>query len=642
MSVYPDKAAFQTHLETLGVDQETLLMDVEPTISLGRHGELEEANRARDARALHTLPELAVDEDLEVGASGDLTILETLGEGGMGVVRLARQVALDREVAVKTTRADVGEAAARSLLQEAYVTGYLEHPNIIPIYMVGRTPKGAPLIVMKRVEGRSWLEMLEASADDGPPEDLTRHVEILMQVASATWFANSRGVIHRDIKPDNVMLGDYGEVYLLDWGIAATSRDDRPLLPRLEETRQLRGTPGYMAPEMAEQELELIDERTDVYLLGATLHHILTGRPRHKPGTLLQMLFAAHRSEPYEYGQGVPDELGAIANRACHRDRDQRFATAREFRDALENFLEHRQSVALSDAACDKLEVLQGLLGADETAPRAIHDTYGECRFGFYEALRTWPENEGARQGLQRCLEAMIAYHLAQENLEAAKACLEELPESREGLSEQIQELEERLKKRQHDLKRLERLERALDLSTARGSRSLLMIALGIIWTATSFYAAVRVEQGWVTAAEDLRHHMTSGLRNLAVGGGLILLFRKRFFANRANVRLVYLFWTMLAVVAFFRWTTWYLEADLFLARIGDMVIYVLALVAVGLMSDLRICLIASAFGAGAVASVIWPEWILYFNSVATALTFAGFAWIWRPQRTATEETAGQ
>jgi eukaryotic-like serine/threonine-protein kinase len=157
------------------------------------------------------------------------------------------------------------------------------------------------------------------------------------------------------------------------------------------------------------------------------------------------------------------------------------------------------------------------------------------------------------------------------------------------------------------------------------------MIILGIIWTATSLMAAVRVDLGLITEAEDLRNHMTSGVRNLVVGVILILLFRKRIFANRANRRLVYLFWTMLAVVAFFRWSTWYLEADLFLARIGDMMTYVLALMAVGLMSDVRICFIASAFGVGAILSVIWPEWVLYFNTAATALTFAGFAWIWRP-----------
>lgn len=622
-------AAFQTHLETLGLDSETLILPVEATFSMGRTAGLDEA---ADARALHTLPELAIDADEAVGDSGDLTILETLGEGGMGVVRLARQVALDREVAVKTTRSDVGESAARALLQEAYITGYLEHPNIIPIYMVGRTAKGAPLIVMKRVEGRSWLELLEASRGDGPPDDLGTHIEILMQVAGAVWFAHSRGIVHRDIKPDNVMLGEYGEVYLVDWGIAATRRDDRQLLPRLSESGQICGTPGYMAPEMAEQEVDKIDGRTDVYLLGATLHHLLTGRPRHRQGSLLQMLFAAHCSEPHEYGEEVPDELAAIANRACHQDRSRRFESARAFADALEAYLEHQQSVALSDAAGEKFQRLQQLLEAHDISPRQIHDTYGECRFGFYEALKTWPENEEARQGLQRCLEAMTRYHVDQQNLEAAQATIAELPQASPKLREAVRQLEHQLEQQYHDLERLQRLEQNLDLRTARGTRSLLMVFFGVLWTATSFYAAIQADLGWVTEAEQLQQHMISGIRNVVVAAVGILFFRKRLFVNQVNRRLISIFMTALSVVAFLRFTTWHLGSDLALARIADMVIYALALVSMGMASDRRLAWLAAPYAMSAFISVIWPEYLLYANTAATGLTFAGFAWIWRPK----------
>ncbi|MCB9615733.1 MAG: protein kinase [Sandaracinus sp.] len=126
---------------------------------------------------------------------------------------------LEREVAVKGLREDLDTPLVRArLLLEARVTGRLEHPNVVPVHLVTEDDEGRPRIVLKRIEGRSWRELLDERPPDG--RDLAEHVRILGQVCQAIRFAHSRGVLHRDLKPENVMVGDFGEVYVVDWGIA--------------------------------------------------------------------------------------------------------------------------------------------------------------------------------------------------------------------------------------------------------------------------------------------------------------------------------------------------------------------------------------------------------------------------------------
>ncbi len=626
--MYRDIESFKTYFETLQLDTPTLPLDADCSMRL-----VTQANAQPPHHGLHTLPELQIDED---GADADnptLSLIGTLGEGGMGVVRLAKQLPLDRQVAVKTTHAGAGQQASEALLQEAYVTGFLEHPNIIPIYMVGRTAQGAPLIVMKRVEGTSWQDLLPAAGEAAPPADLTRHIEILVQVCNAVRFAHSRDIIHRDIKPANVMIGHFDEVYLLDWGIAASLDARSERLPRLDEVDPLAGTPAYMAPEMTENGGEAIDQRTDVYLLGATLHHILTGTPRHGGGNLLKVMFAAHVSRPHEYPEAVADELAAIANKACHRDKAQRFQTVEQFRDALHEYLQHRESIALSTSADRKREELERVLGQPSPDPADVHDTYGECRFGFQQALRMWPDNELAVDGLQRCLSAMAAYYLDHDNADAARACIAELPHPRPDLSERADELSLHLAAEHEDLKRLKRLERNLDLTTAMSSRSRLALILGAVWTSTSLWAAWRIHAHHVDAATQLEHHMHAGLRNMVVVAVGVFAFRKRILANVANRRLIYMLAATFGAVALMRWVAWYTRMNLVAARSADFIIYMLTIIAVGLVTDLRICLLSLTFLAATFVSIAFPPTQILAGAVANALTFGGLAWLWSPSQ---------
>src|SRR5262249_53205231 len=156
-------------------------------------------------------------------------------------------------------------------------------------------------------------------------------------------FAHSRGVIHRDIKPENIMVGGFGEVYLLDWGIAATVGDGH--------SHTLVGTPAYLAPEMVLG--EPLTAQTDVYLLGATLHEILTGRTRHAGSTVMEVLHLAAQSTPFQYDASIPDELARLCNRATARAPKDRPASAAELREALVDYLRHATARALGEAAVE-------------------------------------------------------------------------------------------------------------------------------------------------------------------------------------------------------------------------------------------------------------------------------------------------
>lgn len=381
---------------------------------------------AGGSRPSRPLPKISVDlrgslsPDGPSEPSADLEVRRLLGEGGMGRVLLARQHSLARDVAVKTVKDGAAPGAARALLFEGVICGQLEHPSIVPVHALGVDQAGRPALVMKRVEGETW-DTLRRQPDHhlwegwgGDEEDrIVGHVEILMQVCNAVHFAHTRGIVHRDLKPENVLIGGFGDVYVVDWGVATPI--DAP------EDARLCGTPGYMAPEMVRG--EAVDERTDVYLLGALLHELLTGELRHASATAAEALAMSLVSAPYEYDDGVPAGLARLANRACSVDPADRPESARAFRDALGGFLRHRTSVQLTSSATERLERLRALhettterrarhpdardAERDVEDRRQMERLVAEAHFGFEQALDEWPDNAEARRGLEQ-LESIL------------------------------------------------------------------------------------------------------------------------------------------------------------------------------------------------------------------------------------------
>jgi len=426
---------------------------------------------------------------VSMGGGGGLELGRTLGQGGMGVVHLATQVALGRMVAVKSLKRDArDQRSTLKLLREAWITGALEHPNVVPVYDLGVDAQGGPRLVLKRIEGVEWAALI---ADEkavakrfGGRALLEWNLSIFEHVAQAVHFAHSRGIVHRDLKPENVMIGAFGEVYVLDWGIAVALHDDGSgRLPLASEAREMAGTPAYMAPEMLGGPVPRIGVRTDVYLLGGLLYEILCHRPPHEGESLMALVRSIARSEP-SFPDLAPAELVRICQRALDGDPDARFESAEQLRLAVQGYLQHRGSLQLASEATQRLDELRNELArpAELLDRDALYNSFGAARFGFQQALRAWRENETASTGLREATLAMIEHEISADDPRAAAALLAELQRPPPELVERVAAL-----KKQHDVERARLAQAAQEFSpeVGRRTRSFLALILGVLWSAS-------------------------------------------------------------------------------------------------------------------------------------------------------------
>lgn len=322
--------------------------------------------------------------------SPEYELLSVLGEGGMGIVWSARQTSVDRSVAVKMIKGNfAGKRAQRNkFLAEAIVTGDLDHPNIVPIYDVGVDKSGSLFYAMKQVKGTPWLKVIKEKS-------LHENLEILLRVADAVAFAHARGIVHRDLKPENVMLGEYGEVLVMDWGLALPLRQFRKA-ERIRQFSSMGGTPAYMSPEMATGPIDRITPQSDIYLIGAMLWEIVTGKPPHPGKKVQQCLLAAMRNTIRSTEKS--GELVDIALKAMATDVADRHATVREFQDEVRSYLDHSESLALAAHAREDLG------HAQQTGD---YNEFSKAVFGFEQARELWPGNQAAEKGIR---EAKLAY----------------------------------------------------------------------------------------------------------------------------------------------------------------------------------------------------------------------------------------
>lgn len=419
-----------------------------------------------------------------------LALGNTIGEGGMGIVRVAEQRSLGRRVAVKTLKPESrSERATLRLLREAWVTGSLEHPNIVPVYDLGLGQDGEPIIVLKLIEGRPWSEVArDASAVTSTGDLLEHNLRIFIQVCNAVSLAHARGVIHRDLKLENVMIGRFGEVYLVDWGIAVSLRPDPTgRMPLATDATEMAGTPAYMAPEMLGNGAPL-SERTDTYLLGSILHELLVGKPPHA-GDNLRAIIASIVVSNVNLPPSVPRELAAIVKRATSREPAARFGSAEELRDRVEWYLRHRGSLALSDAASSRIRDMRAVLGGshDETRRDRIHKLFAEARFGFRQALLACTDNDVATSGLRDVTALVVEYELDEGTAEAAAAALAELEAPPPELAARVAAALKASEAAQRRIEELERLSADLDSSTGRRTRMMTGLMIGTSWAVSPY-----------------------------------------------------------------------------------------------------------------------------------------------------------
>jgi serine/threonine protein kinase len=271
-------------------------------------------------------------------------VLEKIGQGGMGSVFLAHDRELDRPVALKVLNAAAGNAEAKArIIAEARITAKLEHPSIVPVHDAGVLPDGRFYYAMKLVRGKRLDEQLHAM------KEVPERLQLFQKICDAVAFAHAHGFIHRDLKPQNIMLGPFGEVLVLDWGVAKqigakqstpVNGSDADLAGSQTASGTVIGTPGYMAPEQARGGADL-DERADVYALGAILYFLLTGRA--PVSASLPLDAGTELTPPRRFDPTIPRPLDAVCQKALSADRARRYSSASELAAEVADFLAGRR-----------------------------------------------------------------------------------------------------------------------------------------------------------------------------------------------------------------------------------------------------------------------------------------------------------
>ena len=363
-------------------------------------------------------------QDDNVGALIEASIFEghkrldrSIGEiarGGMASVEAAGDRTLGRRVALKLLHSHLQNSslAVRSFIREAQITGQLAHPNIVPVHELAIDERGQLYFTMSMIEGQTLLALInEQRASHNridkrglkisttiEHEQLVGMIDVLLKVLDAVAFAHARGVAHCDIKSENVMVGAFGQVYLMDWGIAKLLDDPgegrttrvRDTLPPVDVGNVVMGTPSYMSPEQAYGMRQSIDHRSDIFALGAMLYEILTGHPPFQGASAQEELELAAKCEPVLLPHlAITRELRRIVGVAMNADPDQRYQSVEQFRADLQGFMRGGDNFPRRRFAKGKWLIREG-----QTGDAAYILVSGRCEVskqveGQRKALRT-------------------------------------------------------------------------------------------------------------------------------------------------------------------------------------------------------------------------------------------------------------
>ena len=309
---------------------------------------------------------------MQPGNEGKYLVAGEVGHGGMGVILNAFDTDIKRDVAMKVITSgwhDSREYTER-FIKEAQVQGQLEHPNICPVHELGVHSDGRIYFTMKMVKGYSLAQMIKQDRDNKKsqnPKRLTEILNVFLKICDGMAFAHSRDIIHRDLKPDNIMVGDFGEVYVMDWGLAKIVgiEDDDCQSGLVIDNRggesdtmktitgSVVGTPAYMPPEQAAGLVEKMDQRSDIYSLGALLYELLALEPPYPEKNAWEVLSKIQNEMPpppssIELTKAISPELDSIVMKCLEKDRVKRYQTVQELKHEIELFLSGRPIGAMN------------------------------------------------------------------------------------------------------------------------------------------------------------------------------------------------------------------------------------------------------------------------------------------------------
>lgn len=368
------KSDVKTSILTPSEKPEAEKSQAQPTVSAA-HGKKSAQESAEEVKTIHTadiqkdasgIPasskkseraeEEEEKEDSLIGKTlGGYEIIRTLGEGGMGAVYEARQLSLDRSVALKVLAANLAadKNFIRRFAREALSVAKLNHTNIIQIYDVGKA-EGQYFFAMEFVQGKTLQEML----DESGTMDLLAAVGYIIQAARGLEYAHRKNIIHRDIKPDNIMINEEGIAKVADLGLAKKMQDEEISVTL---SGVAMGTPYYMAPEQA-HDAKKVDQRADIYSLGCTLYHLISGRIPYDGGSAYEII-TKHISEPltpvHILNENVPVDLSNVVAKMMAKKKEERYQSMKEVVEALENYLGVNYARAGFHPSEDQITILQ-------------------------------------------------------------------------------------------------------------------------------------------------------------------------------------------------------------------------------------------------------------------------------------------
>ncbi|MCX7807476.1 MAG: serine/threonine protein kinase, partial [Deltaproteobacteria bacterium] len=346
-----------------------------------------------------------------------------LGEGGMGRVDLYHDRAIGREVAIKRIReGDVHPVLLERFVREARVQGQLEHPAIVPVHDLARMPDGTVFFTMKRIRGETLDTIIDALASNDPEVQARYNRRRLLSAFAtaclAVDFAHRHGILHRDLKPSNIMLGDFGEVYVLDWGLAKIQGAPGAKLPECggetahealcsdsKATQQgmLLGTPGYMSPEQCRGEHDRLGPESDVYSLGCILFEILYLEPLHDGRTVAERIASTITGSALTRSRAqaseIPPELEQLWRAAVATEPANRLRSARELAERIERFLDGERDERRRHELAS--EHVRQALSIDGSTPEGRAAQMRELG----RALALDPSHDGARRALAEALQ---------------------------------------------------------------------------------------------------------------------------------------------------------------------------------------------------------------------------------------------